>query len=490
MLWRLLSFTHLWIALGAFVTTMFSWMWWAEGAAMERGGVEVAFWVATATGLGYTVQRAIKHTRHPHNMPEGRRRFWDVAKWPMVAAWGLAWSGCTWVHWGELGLEDPGRVAVLGVVAAASLAYAVVPGLGGGLRKIVWVKTPLIAAVWATATTHHPELGWDGVLWIQRFVFIAGLTLPFDIRDLDVDKDHMETLPLGHVPGASPCVVPAPAGRRRALEPGRVGLATRPAWGPPHRRRTDVARPSKWVGHVVDSAQGGPECLGEFRRMDARAQDGLAARRRACDALRRGPDVVRRALDAGARDVRLNPRRFEICHTFTVNQQAMILTRFSFAVPMMGFFAMLLLAGLPNAHAQWLEWDLQTDSRLVLSSVAQSDDEEKDMWPADLNKDGWTDVIVVRKEPFSAATEPAKSDLLLMNQEGTLVDMTAELAPEFLTNVSFARDVYTVDVDGDTWDDVVIINTFNQQAHAVHEPRPRRRRDMAGSGGRIGRAVP
>ena len=47
-------------------------------------------------------------------------------------------------------------------------------------------------------------------------------------------------------------------------------------------------------------------------------------------------------------------------------------------------------------------------------------DEEKDIWPADLNKDGWTDVIVVRKEPFSAATE-LKSDLLLMNQEGTLV---------------------------------------------------------------------
>ena len=163
---------------------------------MERGGVEVAFWVATATVLGYTVQRAIKHTRHPHNMPVGRRRFWDRAKWPMVAAWGLAWAGCTWIHWGELGLEQPERVAVLGAVAAASLAYAVVPGLGGGLRKVVWVKTPLIAAVWATATTHHPELGWDGVLWIQRFVFIAGLTLPFDIRDLDVDKDHMETLPL------------------------------------------------------------------------------------------------------------------------------------------------------------------------------------------------------------------------------------------------------------------------------------------------------
>ena len=103
-------------------------------------------------------------------------------------------------------------------------------------------------------------------------------------------------------------------------------------------------------------------------------------------------------------------------------------------------------------QAQWLEWDIQTDERLVLSSVANSDDEEKDIWPADLNKDGWTDVIVVRKEPFSTATEPPKSDLLLMNQEGVLVDMTNELAPEFITNPSFARDIYVVDVDEDSWE--------------------------------------
>ena len=114
-------------------------------------------------------------------------------------------------------------------------------------------------------------------------------------------------------------------------------------------------------------------------------------------------------------------------------------------------------------QAQWLEWDIQTDERLVLSSVANSDDEEKDIWPADLNKDGWTDVIVVRKEPFSAATEPPKSDLLLMNQEGVLVDMTNELAPEFITNPSLARDIYVVDVDEYSWDDVVVVNTFNQQ---------------------------
>ncbi|MDG1674818.1 MAG: FG-GAP-like repeat-containing protein, partial [Flavobacteriales bacterium] len=127
------------------------------------------------------------------------------------------------------------------------------------------------------------------------------------------------------------------------------------------------------------------------------------------------------------------------------------------------FGALIFVSSVFSANAQWLDWDIQTDSRLQLTSVATSDDEEKDIWPVDLNKDGWTDVIVVRKEPFSAATEPAKTDLLLINQEGMLVDMTAELAPEFISNPSFARDVYTVDVDGDTWDDVVIVNTFNQQ---------------------------
>ena len=128
------------------------------------------------------------------------------------------------------------------------------------------------------------------------------------------------------------------------------------------------------------------------------------------------------------------------------------------------FLGFLLLSGTPfHSDAQWLEWDIQTDERLVLTSVANADDEEKDIWPADLNKDGWTDIIVVRKEPFSAASEPPKADLLLINQEGVLVDMTADLAPEFISNPSFARDIYVVDVDGDAWDDVVIVNTFNQQ---------------------------
>ena len=41
-----------------------------------------------------------------------------------------------------------------------------------------------------------------------------------------------------------------------------------------------------------------------------------------------------------------------------------------------------------SLRAQWLDWNLETATRLELSSVAFTDDEEKDMWPADLNGDG------------------------------------------------------------------------------------------------------
>ena len=115
-----------------------------------------------------------------------------------------------------------------------------------------------------------------------------------------------------------------------------------------------------------------------------------------------------------------------------------------------------------SSSAQWLDWSDETDTRLILTSVANSDDEEKDISAADLNNDGLTDVVVVRKEPFSNPSEPAKSDLLLMNTGGVLEDMTATYAPEFISNVSFARDVYIGDFDGDGWQDVIIANTFDQ----------------------------
>ncbi|MCA1764615.1 MAG: VCBS repeat-containing protein, partial [Flavobacteriales bacterium] len=112
---------------------------------------------------------------------------------------------------------------------------------------------------------------------------------------------------------------------------------------------------------------------------------------------------------------------------------------------------------------QWLEFSDETPIRLEVTTVANSDDEEKDIAVADLNNDGLDDVIVCRKEPFSNSTEGGKSDLLLINENGVLIDRTTEFAPEFISTETFARDLYIYDFDGDGWKDVIIANTFDQQ---------------------------
>ena len=116
-----------------------------------------------------------------------------------------------------------------------------------------------------------------------------------------------------------------------------------------------------------------------------------------------------------------------------------------------------------QVNAQWLDWQDITSTNLTLTTVSNSDDEEKDISAGDLNNDGWTDVIVVRKEPFSNPTESEKSDLLLMNENGALIDRTNLYAPEFVSIPTYARDVLIWDLDGDGWLDVIIANTFSQE---------------------------
>jgi hypothetical protein len=127
------------------------------------------------------------------------------------------------------------------------------------------------------------------------------------------------------------------------------------------------------------------------------------------------------------------------------------------------FFASILTLISFSSKAQWLDFQDETDTRLVLSTVATTDDEEKDFAAGDLDKDGLEDVVVTRKEPFSNSTEPPKTDLLLMNVGGVLTDQTNTYCPEMVSNPSHGRDVIFADVDGDTWLDVIVANTFDQQ---------------------------
>ncbi|MCH8316598.1 MAG: VCBS repeat-containing protein [Planctomycetes bacterium] len=118
--------------------------------------------------------------------------------------------------------------------------------------------------------------------------------------------------------------------------------------------------------------------------------------------------------------------------------------------------------------AQWVSFADDTAFRLLLDAFADNpagdpmdDNQEKDVAVGDLNRDGWDDLIVVRKQPFS--TPGARQDVLLLNENGVLVDRTAEFAPGFIATLTDARDVLISELTGDDWPDVIIVNTFWQQ---------------------------
>ncbi len=121
--------------------------------------------------------------------------------------------------------------------------------------------------------------------------------------------------------------------------------------------------------------------------------------------------------------------------------------------------AVLMLSG--AARAQWVEFQDVTATNLVLQSVTLSDAEEKDIAVGDFDHDGDMDVICVRKRPFSVAGP--RSDVLLMNENGMLVERTSQYAPEMISIPSDSRDVLVRDLDNDGWLDLVIANTFFQQ---------------------------
>ena len=98
--------------------------------------------------------------------------------------------------------------ALLATCAAITVLYAGLPGERGirqSLRRIPGIKMLWIAGAWATITALWP-LWWASgmesglpegtvLLWGERFLIIAALTLPFDLRDRRWDPDGMRTWP-------------------------------------------------------------------------------------------------------------------------------------------------------------------------------------------------------------------------------------------------------------------------------------------------------
>jgi hypothetical protein len=84
-------------------------------------------------------------------------------------------------------------------------ALYVIPFIGGfqkNLREVSYLKIFVVAAVWAGVTSTVPLLAsgfdFDTVLllhFVQRALFVLVLILPFEIRDVQLDFEHVRTLP-------------------------------------------------------------------------------------------------------------------------------------------------------------------------------------------------------------------------------------------------------------------------------------------------------
>ncbi|MEM1447777.1 MAG: VCBS repeat-containing protein [Planctomycetota bacterium] len=146
--------------------------------------------------------------------------------------------------------------------------------------------------------------------------------------------------------------------------------------------------------------------------------------------------------------------------------------------PILTVAASAALAATANAqNIDWASFDRE-DSRLVATNgLGLGDDEEKDYAWGDFDRDGWIDLIVVRKQPFT--TTGRRRNVLFMNLNGTLTDQTAQFASAsttvgdegFLTSTN-DRDVAVGDFDGDGWLDFVTATTFSPgQSKVISHPR-------------------
>jgi hypothetical protein len=117
-----------------------------------------------------------------------------------------------------------------------------------------------------------------------------------------------------------------------------------------------------------------------------------------------------------------------------------------------------------NAAAQagvaWVTFTKQPAQLALAPEVVSDSNTQVSFTTSDLNKDGWDDVVVMRKQPGSALG--TRTAILLMNDHGILRDKTSNFASTsdvpgdsgFLTPCN-NYEAAIGDVNGDSWPDVV-----------------------------------
>ena len=204
---RFLGFSHVIIALGGggelgrvFITFKI--------AGIEVGNdfdnFPIIYFITACTGLGYSVQRLIKARAFPSIMPKDRLDFLERYGANLVLLWSGAW-GFSLLN--VSGIFTSSVMWMLITLSGAGLSYAILPKFFHGLARSVRGGRGQTSCVefnlGATTVILPLMMAGDDVsyeliclIFIARVLYIAGLTIPFDVRDLIVDDDEMITLPM------------------------------------------------------------------------------------------------------------------------------------------------------------------------------------------------------------------------------------------------------------------------------------------------------
>jgi len=171
--------------------------------SMQRFGLEVehsyAVFLLSSTIFTYSIHRIIGMNKVKKFEHQGR--FAVISKFRNHIITYAIFGGltCTYLYVGFSLM----RMQLLFLAGVVSILYTLpIFGKSMRLRDFSFIKIFLIAIVWSVVTESIPlyESGINGnlifLLFLERVAFFVAITIPFDIRDIEVDRTNkVKTLP-------------------------------------------------------------------------------------------------------------------------------------------------------------------------------------------------------------------------------------------------------------------------------------------------------
>ena len=188
---RLLVYANFWVAGAVFALTL------ATEKILNSSTPSVALLNAAGTLVIYGFARFFEGPSEADSSSKitaWRKRMPKISWMSMVLGAGLSLVEITRLFSIELvGLY----VFAAGIAVLYPLPF-LLRKRGGGLRSVPGLKLFLIAFTWAFTTAFIPAYldGQSPILpFLERFLWTAALTIPFDVRDSSIDSNSIKTLP-------------------------------------------------------------------------------------------------------------------------------------------------------------------------------------------------------------------------------------------------------------------------------------------------------